>query len=83
MQSNKLHRWLDFLAALLARRAPATFVELAREIPGYLADGSVAGNKPSDTLKRMFERDKLERRSNHLSQRHRVCRADVVCRGHV
>ena len=62
MQSNKLHRWLDLLAALLARRAPATFVELAREIPGYLADGSVAESKPTDTLKRMFERDKLELR---------------------
>lgn len=62
MPNNKLHRWLDLLAALLARRAPATFVELAREIPGYLADGTVAENKPSDTLKRMFERDKLEMR---------------------
>lgn len=62
MPPTKLHRWLDLLAALLARRAPATFVEFAREIPGYLADGSVAEHKPSDTLKRMFERDKLELR---------------------
>ena len=62
MPSNKLHRWLDLLAALLARRAPATFVELARDVPAYAPDASVAGEKPSDSLKRMFERDKLELR---------------------
>jgi proteasome accessory factor B len=60
--SSKLHRWLDLLATLLARRAPATFVEIARDVPAYLADGSVAESKPSDSLKRMFERDKLELR---------------------
>ena len=62
MPSNKLHRWLDLLAALLARRAPATFVELAREVPGYHIDDSTADRKSTDTLKRMFERDKLELR---------------------
>ncbi len=62
MPPNKLHRWLDLLAALLARRAPATFVELARDVPAYAPDASVAGGKPSDSLKRMFERDKLELR---------------------
>ena len=62
MSSPKLQRWLDLLATLLARRSPATFLELARDVPAYLADGSVAAESPSDTLKRMFERDKLELR---------------------
>lgn len=39
-----------------------TFAELARKVPAYLADGSVAAGQPSDTLKRMFERDKVELR---------------------
>jgi proteasome accessory factor B len=62
MSAPKLQRWLDLLATLLARRSPATFLDLARDVPAYLADGSVAAESPSDTLKRMFERDKLELR---------------------
>lgn len=62
MASPKLQRWIDLLAALLGRRLPATFAELACDVPAYLADGSVANGDPSDTLKRMFERDKLELR---------------------
>jgi predicted DNA-binding transcriptional regulator YafY len=62
MATPKLQRWIDLLAALLGRHLPATFAELARDVPAYLADGSVANGEPSDTLKRMFERDKLELR---------------------
>jgi proteasome accessory factor B len=61
-QRAKLTRWIDLLAALLGHRMPATFEQLAQHVPAYLADGSVATGEPSDTLKRMFERDKLELR---------------------
>ena len=60
--SEKLRRWIDLLAALLSQRKPLTFTELARRVPAYLADNSVAAGKPSETLKRMFERDKEELR---------------------
>lgn len=55
--SDKLHRWLDLLAALLSRRFPVSLSELRRDVPGY-ADESVK----EDTLLRMFERDKGELR---------------------
>lgn len=58
----KVQRWIDLLAALLGHRMPVTFEELARDVPAYLADGSVAAGNPSATLKRMFERDKVELR---------------------
>ncbi len=61
--SDKLRRWIDLLAALLSQRTPATFGELARRVPAYLADGSVSQGAPSETLKRMFERDKDELRT--------------------
>lgn len=57
--STKLQRWMDVLAALLGHRMPVTFAQLARDVPAYLADGSVAAGEPSATLKRMFERDKV------------------------
>lgn len=60
--STKVQRWIDLLAALLGHGVPVTFAELARDVPAYLTDGSVAGGNPSPTLKRMFERDKLELR---------------------
>jgi len=60
--SPKLQRWIDLLAALLGHRHPATFEDLARDVPAYLADGSVAKGEPSASLKRMFERDKVELR---------------------
>jgi predicted DNA-binding transcriptional regulator YafY len=60
--STKVQRWIDLLAALLGHRMPVTFAELAKDIPAYLEDGSVAAGNPSPTLKRMFERDKLELR---------------------
>ena len=57
-QGDKLQRWMDLLAALLVHRYPATFEELAKDVPAY-ADG--AKSKP--TLMRMFERDKDELRA--------------------
>ena len=62
MATPKLQRWIDLLAALLGHRLPATFEQLARDVPAYLADGSVAQGEPSPTVKRMFERDKVELR---------------------
>lgn len=56
--STKLQRWTDLLAALLRRRYPATFEELAPDIPAY-SDSA----KKHDALMRMFERDKDELRS--------------------
>jgi proteasome accessory factor B len=61
--SAKVQRWIDVLTALLSHTFPQTFVELARAVPGYLADGSVAAGEPSGAVKRMFERDKLELRT--------------------
>ena len=60
--SAKVQRWIDLLASLLGHRMPVTFEELAKDVPAYLADGSVAAGQPSASLKRMFERDKLELR---------------------
>lgn len=60
MANPKLQRLIDLLAALLAHRMPVTFKELAKDVPAYLADGSVAAGQPSETLKRMFERDKSD-----------------------
>jgi proteasome accessory factor B len=54
----KLQRWTDLLAALLRHRFPATFEELARDVPAY--SGS---SKKKDAVMRMFERDKDELRS--------------------
>lgn len=62
MPSTKLQRWIDLLAVLLEHRTPLTFLELARRVPAYMADGSVEAGDASDTLKRMFERDKDELR---------------------
>lgn len=59
----KAQRWVDLIAALLAKRFPLTFEQLAREVPAYLAGGSVDAGQPSASLKRMFERDKKELRA--------------------
>src|SRR5688572_21397122 len=61
--SAKVQRWIDLLSTLLAHSFPLTFLELAKGVPAYLADGSIESGAPSDTLKRMFERDKDELRS--------------------
>jgi proteasome accessory factor B len=63
MSSPKLQRWIDLLAALLAHRLPVRFTELAKFVPAYLADGTAVTEAPSDTVKRMFERDKDELRA--------------------
>ncbi|CAN5489993.1 hypothetical protein BH09GEM1_BH09GEM1_10920 [soil metagenome] len=62
MSNPKIQRWIDLLAALLSHRLPATFMEIAKDVPAYLADGSVEARNPSASLKRMFERDKQELR---------------------
>jgi predicted DNA-binding transcriptional regulator YafY len=54
----KLQRWTDLIAALLRRTYPATFEELARDVPAYADD-----SKKHDAVLRMFERDKDELRS--------------------
>ncbi len=54
----KLQRWTDLLAALLRYHYPATFEELARDIPAYSSE-----TKKKDAVMRMFERDKDELRS--------------------
>jgi proteasome accessory factor B len=54
---QKLQRWVDLLAALLLRQRPATFDELAKDVPGY----DTAGDKRESVL-RTFERDKDELR---------------------
>lgn len=61
-KSPKIQRWIDLISALLSRHYPVTFTELARDVPAYLADGSVARGQPSTAVKRMFERDKLDLR---------------------
>ncbi|MEJ7811444.1 MAG: WYL domain-containing protein [Gemmatimonadaceae bacterium] len=53
----KVQRWIDLLAALLSRRFPAAFDDLARDVPAYRS-----GQKKG-ALSRMFERDKDELRA--------------------
>lgn len=52
----KVQRWVDLLAALLRRRRPATFDELAADVPAY------GNRRRDDSLMRKFERDKDELR---------------------
>ena len=52
----KIQRWIDLLAALLRRHYPASFEELAKDVPAYQAGGN------PDSLRRKFERDKDELR---------------------
>ncbi len=58
----KLLRWFDLMAALLRRHYPVSFAELSRDVPAYMHEGS-----PSDTLLRMFERDKDELRATGIA----------------
>ena len=51
----KVRRWTDFIAALLRHRYPVPFADIAREVPGYGAEG-----KDPASVKRTFERDKKE-----------------------
>jgi proteasome accessory factor B len=57
MAAPKLQRWIDLLAALLRRRYAASFEELSREVPAYLATGN------RESIRRKFERDKDELRA--------------------
>lgn len=57
--ANKTQRWLDLVAALLARRYGATFDELTEQVPAYRHDGTTRGIA---SVKRTFERDKDELR---------------------
>lgn len=67
----KLQRWMDLIAALLARSLPATFDELAMSVPEYAAkiaayqDERDEGRRETleQSLKRTFERDKDELRA--------------------
>lgn len=56
--SPKIQRWIDLLAALLRRKYPATFEELAGEVPSYANPAQAR-----DARARMFERDKDELRA--------------------
>ena len=58
----KLQRWTDLIAALLRRHYPATFEDVARDVPAY-ADRS----RKHDAVMRMFERDKDELRAFGIS----------------
>lgn len=70
MGNAKLQRWVDLVAALLSRRAPASFAELALEVPEYALrleayereTDKGARTTIMETLKRTFERDKDELR---------------------
>ena len=59
----KIQRWVDLLAALLGRRVPVTFDELAREVPAY-SRAAARDATPTEraSIKRAFERDKRELR---------------------
>jgi predicted DNA-binding transcriptional regulator YafY len=67
---TKLARWIDLLAAMLARTAPAPFAELAADVPDYhralvameQETDAASKKKMEDSLKRAFERDKDELR---------------------
>ncbi|MGI9078673.1 MAG: helix-turn-helix transcriptional regulator [Gemmatimonadaceae bacterium] len=54
----KIQRWIDLLAALLRRKYPATFEELALDVPAY-----ASAAQAREARARMFERDKDELRA--------------------
>ena len=56
--TSKVQRWTDLLAALLVRKFPASFDELARDVPAYASTKSDGAS-----VMRMFERDKDELRA--------------------
>ena len=69
-RSLKLARWVDLLAALLGRNAPASFDELTSSVSDYRAKAEArdaerdahASSRLAESLKRVFERDKDELR---------------------
>jgi proteasome accessory factor B len=58
---DKLQRWLDLLAALLVRRFPVPFDDLAQDVPAYR--DALESNANRESVKRTFERDKDELRA--------------------
>ncbi|MCC6928085.1 MAG: WYL domain-containing protein [Gemmatimonadaceae bacterium] len=66
----KLQRWVDLVASLLARKFPATFTQLAADVPAYANELAETERLPAgaertrrrESLKREFERDKDELR---------------------
>lgn len=65
--NDKFARWIDLIAALLVRKLPATFDELAEDVPEYARKraeiATAAGARRAtleESLKRTFERDKQE-----------------------
>ncbi|MGH7630470.1 MAG: helix-turn-helix transcriptional regulator [Gemmatimonadales bacterium] len=60
--SAKIQRWIDLLAALLARNHPATIEQIFREVPDYHAAGLEPDTVAYKTARRKFERDKDELR---------------------
>ena len=60
MKDLKTQRWIDLLAALLSHHLPVTFAELAKDVPAYAPSKGDKGAKSSATIKKMFERDKVE-----------------------
>jgi predicted DNA-binding transcriptional regulator YafY len=69
--SPKLQRWVDLIAALLARSLPATFEDLARAVPAYAVKVAAYESERAEkrkrtlheSLKRAFERDKDQLRA--------------------
>ncbi|MEP7383316.1 MAG: WYL domain-containing protein, partial [Gemmatimonadota bacterium] len=67
----KLQRWVDLIAALLARKSAITFEELIPNVSEYAVHWGEAQREPDargrktkvDSLKRTFERDKDELRA--------------------
>lgn len=54
----KVQRWIDLITALLRRRGPIDFHQIATEVPAYSKPG-----KSYDAMMQMFERDKAELRT--------------------
>ncbi len=62
-RAPKIQRWVDLLAALLARQYPATLEQIFRDVPGYGAAALEHGTRAYESARRKFERDKDELRS--------------------
>jgi proteasome accessory factor B len=58
----KLHRWLDLVAFLAARRVPVSVQAILAGVPGYAERRDSSDETVSGNLRRMFERDKSELR---------------------
>src|SRR6185437_4350216 len=65
---SKLQRWVDLIAALLARSLPASFADIAQSVPAYAVRLAAFEDENDErrretleqSLKRTFERDKDE-----------------------